>query len=155
MRKNWTSHLWSALLLSFAVGITSVLGAHADDRHGEHSQHIVIHLGHATDDLHAADMALHMGTNLAQHGARVTLFVDREGVRIADTRLPIETLTWAENNIGADYDALIAAGGQVVVCPGCAGNQSLTEESLRKGARLGTADSVAELMLSASKVIDF
>jgi sulfur relay (sulfurtransferase) complex TusBCD TusD component (DsrE family) len=100
-------------------------------------------------------MALHMAVNLAKHGARVTLFLDREGVRIADQRLPIDTLAWGESNVGADYDELVAAGVRVVVCPGCAANQSLTAEYLRKGAVMGTPDSVAELMLGASKVIDF
>jgi predicted peroxiredoxin len=155
MRTNWTNYLWTALILSVALGVTSVIPAHADDRHDDRTQEIVIHLGHATDDIHAADMALHMGTNLAKHGAHVTLFVDREGVRIADTRLPIDTLSWGENNIGADYDDFIAAGGKVLVCPGCASNQSMTEATLRSGARMGTPDSVAELLLSATKVIDF
>lgn len=152
-----TSHFLSVIMFSVALGMTSVglVAAHDDDQHADHAQSVVIHLGHATDDIHSADMALHMGTNLAKHGASVTLFVDREGVRIADSRLPIDTLTWGENNIGTDYNDFIAAGGRVLVCPGCAGNQALTAELLRKGASMGTPDSVAELMLSASKVIDF
>jgi predicted peroxiredoxin len=155
MRKM--SQFLAGVFFSLALGATgvSLIAAHADGRHGDHAQAIVIHLGHATDDIHSVDMALHMGTNLAKHGARVTLFLDREGVRIADQRLPIDTLTWGENNIGVDYDDFVAAGGQVLVCPGCAGNQSLTAEFLRDGAVLGTTDSVAQLMLSATKVIDF
>lgn len=157
MRKM--NHFLSGAIFSFALGLgttgVSLIPAHADDRHAEHAQSIVIHLGHATDDIHSADMALHMGANLAKHGASVTLFVDREGVRIADKRLPIDTLSWGENNIGADYSEFLAAGGQVLVCPGCAGNQSLTAELLRDGAIMGTPDSVAQLILSASKVIDF
>lgn len=156
MRTKISRFVFGVLLCSL-LGMTgvSLRAARADDGHTEHAQLVVIHLGHATDDIHTADMALHMGTNLAKHGASVTLFVDREGVRLADRRLPIDTLTWGENNIGADYDDFIAAGGRVVVCPGCAENQGLSAEQLRKGASMGTPDSLAELLLRASKVVDF
>ena len=155
MRK--LSHFLLGVLFSAVLGITglTLFAVHADDRHFDRRQSIVIHLGHATDDIHSADMALHMGTNLAQHGADVALFLDREGVRMADKRLPIEALTWGENNLGEDYEDFLAAGGRVVVCPGCAGNQALTAELLRNGAVMGTPDTVAELMLRASKVVDF
>jgi predicted peroxiredoxin len=152
MRRFVLNHVWSFLVVSLALGLTGAIVVHADR---EHPQHIVIHLGHATDDIHSADMALHMGANLANHGAQVLLFVDREGVRIADKRLPIDALTWGTNNIGEDYAAFIAAGGKVVVCPGCADNQALASEQLREGASMGTPDSVAEAILAASKVIDF
>jgi sulfur relay (sulfurtransferase) complex TusBCD TusD component (DsrE family) len=155
MRKYLISPLWSVVVASLALAIGGALAARAEGHPRERSQAIVIHLGHATDDIHSADMALHMGANLAKHGANITMFLDREGVRIADTRLPIDTLTWGENNVGEDYEAFVAAGGKTVVCPGCAQNQALTAEFLRKGASMGTPDSVAELLLAADKVIDF
>ena len=152
--RNWLSVL--AVSLALAAGSMYAARADADGvRHTQRQQSILIHLGHSTDDIHSADMALHMGTNLAKHGARVTMFVDREGVRIADKRLPIADLTWGTDNVGTDYSAFLAAGGLVVVCPGCAANQGLTSERLREGAVRGTPDSVAALMLEADKVIDF
>jgi sulfur relay (sulfurtransferase) complex TusBCD TusD component (DsrE family) len=150
----------SVLAIGLVLSVAAISASHANaespfKQRPSATQSIVIHLGHSTDDIHAADMALHMGANLLNHHARVTLFLDREGVRLADSRLPIETLTWSDNSIAEDFEAYIEAGGQVLVCPGCAANAGLTSALLRTGAVMGTPDTVAAAILGADKVIDF
>lgn len=153
--------LLSVLVVGMVVTVAAVTANRADGQSpaAKHrppaTQNILIHLGHSTDDIHAADMALHMGTNLLNHHAKVTLFLDREGVRLADSRLPIETLTWADNSIDEDLQAFLSAGGKILVCPGCAANAGLTPDLLRKGAMMATPDTVAAAILAADKVIDF
>lgn len=70
-----------AFALVVAPATSSSLTAHAHD-HAEDTQSVVVHLSHFTDDLHAAFMALNIGTMLAESGeAEVTLFLDLEAVR--------------------------------------------------------------------------
>ena len=118
------------------------------------AQEIVVHLGSFTNDLHAAFMALSLATNLQQSGASVTLFLDREGVRMADSRRG--DLTWGDSGaIADDLAAFSAAGGAIVLCPHCAHLGGVDAASLRPGAHIATPEEVAGLFLSADKVIDF
>ena len=55
---------------------------------------VVVHLGHFTDDLHGASMALSIANMLQKRKVPVTLFLDREGVRLVDARVP-QNLQWA------------------------------------------------------------
>jgi predicted peroxiredoxin len=116
---------------------------------------VVVHLGHFTDDLHGASMALGIATMLQQRDVPVTLFLDREGVRLADARVPND-LRWGGGRSIADaYAGFVKAGGQVLLCPHCAQAAGITAKDLRKGAVIGTDEAVAEAFVSASKVIDY
>lgn len=119
------------------------------------SQKVVVHLGHFTDDLHSAFMALSLATNMQKAGARVTVFLDREGVRLADQRERGD-LTWGDSGpVSRSMADFVAAGGKVLVCPHCAELAGMKAADLRQGAVWGSHEDVANLMLEAGKVIDF
>ncbi len=122
-------------------------------------QNIVVHLSHFTDDLHRASMAMNIATALLKAGADVTVFVDLEGVRLVDKKLP-KDLIWGvgEKKPTAQelYSAYIAAGGKIVVCPHCAHAAGIDKADLLTGAVLAKGpDEIAALMLAADKVIDY
>jgi predicted peroxiredoxin len=120
-------------------------------------QTIVMHLKHGTDDLHAAFMALKLGTNLQKRGAQVMLVLTLEGVRIADKNQPLN-LRWGSSpmTLAELYDQFVAAGGKVKVCPLCAEAAGLTASNLRSGAQLAQEDQdIPSLILAADKVMDF
>lgn len=141
--------LAAAVAFSFAAVTPAVASQH------DGPQKIVVHLSHATDDLHAASMALSIATALKKAGAEVSLFLDLEGVRLADSRLP-DDLRWGRGPTVAErFASFIEAGGSVVLCPHCARNAGLDASSLRKGAKIGTEASVPALFLAADKVLDY
>ncbi len=116
---------------------------------------VLVHLGHYTDDLHAASMALGIANLLQKQGAPVTIFLDREGVRLADARVP-QDLAWAGGStIAKRYQAFVDGGGTVLLCSHCAEAAGIDAGNLRKGAKLGTDASISAVFLAASKVIDY
>lgn len=120
-------------------------------------QNILIHLQHGTDNLHAAFMALKLGTALQTRGSQVVLVLTLEGVRIADKNQPLD-LRWGSNPItlGELYEQFVAAGGQIRVCPFCAEAVGMGVEDLRSGAQLAQeSQDIPSLLLSADKVLDF
>lgn len=115
----------------------------------------VMNLKHFTGDLHAAYMALKISNGMLAEGTDVTLFLNLEGVRLADLRQP-QDLAWGHStDLNGQYDAFVAAGGKVVVCPHCAMAVGLEAENLRAGARIADAKEVARLFASAGSVIDY
>jgi hypothetical protein len=78
--------LVAALSTTLSITPTSIAAQPAAARS---AGSVMVHLGSFTNDLHAAKMALKVATAMRQQGASVVLFVDREGVRLADTRQPI------------------------------------------------------------------
>jgi predicted peroxiredoxin len=120
------------------------------------AQRIVIHLSHAADDLTSAAMAIRIGTNLLSKEAQVTLLLDREGARLADTRQPLDLTTRRGKVLGEMYDGFVRAGGALLVCPHCAGAIGLTRETLRAGAAIAADDdAIAQLILDADKILDY
>jgi len=118
-------------------------------------QKIVVHLSHFTDDLHAAFMAVKLAGAMREKGADVTLFVDLEGARLADTRQP-QDMRWGHSDaLSVHYAALIKKGGRVLVCPHCAKAAGVTADSLRDGAKIGSEGEVADLLMAADKILDY
>ncbi|MEZ5938893.1 MAG: DsrE family protein [Hyphomonadaceae bacterium] len=156
IRKTLGSGIAAAALtlVPLVAGCASVVAPAAYAQQAE-KQSVVVHLGHFTDDLHSTFMALSLATNMQKAGAEVTVFLDREGVRLADATERGD-LTWGDS--GAVSEAMagfVAAGGKVMVCPHCAGLAGVSADKLRPGATIGSAADVAKLMLDADKVIDF
>lgn len=122
----------------------------------EEKTRTVVHLGHGTDDLHAVTMGLSIATSLAKRpGSSVTLFLDREGVRVADRRTPDDLRWGSSQTLEALFDGFVGAGGEVLVCPHCAAAVGVGASDLRKGARIGTEDEVAGRLLSADRILDY
>jgi predicted peroxiredoxin len=121
-------------------------------------QVIVVHLSKFTNDLHAAMMAVKLAKALQEQGAAVTLFLDLEGVRLVDTRQP-QDLSWGSgdsHSVNHMYDAFVKAGGKILVCPHCAKSAGMTAETLRTGAIIAKdAGEIADLLISASKILDY
>jgi predicted peroxiredoxin len=137
-----------------AAGCATIAAGPAYAQQAE-KQNVVVHLGSFTNDLHSAFMAFSLATNLQKAGANVTVFLDREGVRLADTRERGD-LTWGDSGpISKAMTDFTAAGGKVVLCPHCAELAGIAATNVRSGARMATHEEVAKLMLDADKVIDF
>lgn len=120
-------------------------------------QKILVKLGTGTNDLHAAVMALSLANGLQSAGAKVTLFLNLEAVRLADTRQPND-LVWGMkgHSISHLYDNFVKAGGKVLVCPHCAKVAGLSSKNLRKGAQIADSDhSVVDAILDADKILSY
>ena len=148
-RSGWSAALAGVLLLSL-FSLPSV--AFAEDA----AQKVMVHIGHATDDLHSASMGMSLARMLQRKGASVTVFLDREGVRLADEDMP-KTLGWGRkaDPVRAILADFVKAGGSVVLCPHCAEMAGVEADDLVEGARIGSDADVAELVLAADKVIDY
>lgn len=118
-------------------------------------QKVVVHLTHYTDHLHAVKMAVHLANKMQEMGAEVTLLLDLEGVRLADSRQPGD-LVWGHGEpISKELAAFVEAGGQMLLCPHCAEHAGITPAHLRPGARIGQMGELPKVILEAAKVLDY
>lgn len=120
------------------------------------TQNAVVHLSNLTNDLHAAFMAVKLGTAMQSGPANVTLFVDLEGVRLVDSEQPLD-LRWGPGHKGLAeyYDAFVASGGKVLVCPHCANAAGIDSDSLRPGAQIATEAQLVDMLAGADKILDY
>ncbi len=121
----------------------------------EDTQHVLTQLGHFTDDLHSAFMAVKLGIAVRKAGAEVTLFVNLEGIRAIDSRQPLNMRWGHTKTFAAFYDEFVEKGGAVVACPHCAKAVGIEDDRLRDSAVVATEDELAALILSADKVVDY
>ena len=157
MKRAFAINVLAAALvaLPLAAGCASVGTGPAHAQQAQQAQQVVVHLGSFTNDLHSTFMALSLATNMQKQGASVTVFLDREGVRLADARERGD-LTWGDSGpVSKALSDFTSAGGKVMVCPHCADLAGVKAADLRPGAQMGTHEGVAKLMLEADKVIDF
>jgi len=151
---NGWARVWIVVAL-VGMGLWVGLGVATSPLNAQNSEKIVVHLSHYTDDLHAVFMALKLAGGMQAQGAEVTLFLDLEGVHLADSGRP-RSLRWGEGPPLAEvYHQFIRAGGQVLLCPHCAQAAGLTEAELTNGARIGTFEEVTGTLLAASKIMDY
>jgi len=122
----------------------------------ESKQHVVIHLSHFTDDLHRCFMALKVANLMQSHGAQVTIFLDLEGVRLAERRQKLD-LQWGVKSppLSEYYEEFTEAGGKLVICPHCAKSARLGDMGLKKMAEIGTMKRIGEMLIEADKVMDY
>ena len=83
----------------------------------------------------------------------MTLFLDRDGVGLADAREP--GLSYAGVDVVELLETFIEGGGRVVLCPPGAAEAGVGRDQLRAGTEIGSPPVIAELMLEADVVIDF
>ena len=141
--------------LPLAAGCVSLGASPAYAQETAEQQNIVVHIGDFTNDLHSTFMGLSLATNLQKAGADVTVFLDREGVRLADTGERGD-LTWGDSGgVSEAFSGFSAAGGEILLCPHCAELAGMSEGDTRRGSRMATQDEVVALFLDADKVIDF
>ena len=141
--------LATLMLCLFAIGGIGRAAAQ------ETGQRIVVHLSHYTDNLHAVSMALSLSGNLQEGETSVTLFLDLEGVRLADARAP-KDLRWGTGpSVSEKLDSLLKAGGSILLCEHCASAAGIDTTKLIEGARIGSDAEVRETFRRATKVIDY
>jgi sulfur relay (sulfurtransferase) complex TusBCD TusD component (DsrE family) len=147
--------LYTLVIIPLAVGPLVALAPGHDTvaELQQNEKRAVVHLGSYGADLGTAGSAMLMAVNLQNNGADVTVFLDRDGVRLADTRQP--SLEYAGIDVVGLFDSFVAGGGRVVLCPPGAAHAGIGKDQLRPGAEIGSPPVIAELMLGADVVIDF
>lgn len=142
-----------SLALAAVFGIAASHAVSAPQR--ESKQKVVVHLSHFTDNLHAVKMAVHLAVKMQELGAEMTLLLDLEGVRLADSRQPQELIWGKGEPISQEAAAFVKLGGQMLLCPHCAAHCGITATHLRPGARIGKDGELARTILAADKVLDY
>ncbi len=143
-----------AMFVLSAIALTA--GEPAKEVPSASKQAIVVHLSHFTDDLHRCFMALKTANLLVGEEADVTLYLDLEGVRLAERRQNLD-VTWgsSDKTLGTIYEEFTAKGGKAKLCPHCAQGARLGPMSLRRNAQIATEDELRRMWLDASKVINY
>jgi sulfur relay (sulfurtransferase) complex TusBCD TusD component (DsrE family) len=139
----------AACALACAAALTLAAPAAAQDQ----AKHVVVHIGQYSNDLHSAAMGLGLAGLLQERGARVTVFLDREGVRLAETGQPL--LIYGDTDTGELLRTFIDGGGRVLVCPHCAQLGGVEAAELRPGIEMGTRAAVADLIMAADLVVSY
>lgn len=154
----------STFSYSLVIVLAVLSSAHAGSS-GSARQSIVIKLDEFTkgtwsqsaNEWHPVCMALGLGSNLlgAKKKPQVTLFLNLEGVYLADVMETLSDKQCGMKSLDTLWTDFQSVGGQIMVCPGCAKTAGLTEADLREGAKMGDHESVGNLFLDAQKVIDY
>jgi predicted peroxiredoxin len=143
----------SLVLTAVLAGLAFAPLTHAQK--AKEQEIIVIHLSKFGNDLHAVNMALKIAAAMRQAKAKVTLFLDLEGVRLVDKGQPLSLKWGTGKSVGELYTAFVSAGGNTLVCPHCANAAGLTDRDLRKGAKITSEEALAKLLLKADKIMDY
>jgi len=116
----------------------------------------IVHLSNYSNNPHAAFMALQAAQALQNGGSNVILFLDLEGIRLADSRVPFEA-GWGSADASTQklYESFTKNGGQVLVCAHCASVGGLDAKSLRHDARMASGAEFANAVQSSAHIIDF
>lgn len=132
-------------------------------------QNIVVRLGHfdaanwedpfaGGHNWQPACMAVMMANHMLGEKNHVTLFLDLQGVELADTDNGSDLSGYAcmMGTLQEGWDNLVNHGADIVVCPNCAVVGDVTEETLREGAHIADGPTeVSRIFLEADKVIDY
>ncbi len=143
------------LMFTIFALLATLQPARATDSDSE-TQQVVVHLSSFTEDLHRCFMALKVAGLMQEHGAEVTIFLDLEGVRLAERRQQLD-MTWGSNptKLSEHYDTFITAGGKLILCPHCAQSAHIGDGGLKRNAEIGTPQSLGKMLMDADKVIDY
>ncbi|MCC5793184.1 MAG: DsrE family protein [Chromatiales bacterium] len=133
--------------LAFLAFATVAPQAQAQERN------VVVHLGSYNEDLASALMALALANNLQKASATVTVYLDRNAVRMAETRQPLHRV--ADRDLDPIVSEFVRGGGRFLVCGHCADIAGLASEGIRPGFTIGSADDIVKMFMAADIVIDF
>ena len=86
----------------------------------------------------------------------MTLFVDLEGVRIAERKQELK-FNWGPDSptLAELYEKFAAGGGKVLVCPHCAKSAHVTDPGLKRNAQIATLPMLGKMLIEADKVMDY
>ena len=141
--------LLTVLALSVALGAFLPTPSHAQ----EAEKTVVVHIGQYSNDLHSATMGVSLAHKMQEAGAQVTIFVDREAVRMGEQGQP--PLTYGDSDLDTLLSNYLDGGGSVLVCPHCAELGGVEPSELRDGFEMGTQESITELFMNADTVVDY
>lgn len=120
------------------------------------SQHILIHMKEYIAGIHETYMGLELADRLQRDGAKVTVWLELQAVRLADDRVTRGMNPKPGSRAFSEiYKSFIDHGGRILVCHHCAGMQDLDQEHLRTGAKFVGVDEVARAVLEADKILDY
>jgi len=119
----------------------------------EAEKNVVVHIGQYSNDLHSATMGVSLAHKMQEAGAQVTIFVDREAVRMGEQGQPL--LTYGDSDLDALLANYLDGGGSVLVCPHCAELGGVESGELRSGFAMGTTESITALFMNADTVISY
>jgi predicted peroxiredoxin len=146
----------SVFVVSLSLLLIPVVSGAADS--AKPIQKVFLKLDHGTDDLHSVMMALKLAQGMTSKGAKVTVFLNLESVRIADKRQPLD-LSWGKSGghtVLELLESLISNGVDVLVCPMCAKNAGIETKDLRKGTRIASSmEEIAASILEADKTLNY
>lgn len=101
-------------------------------------------------------MALGVAKMLAAKGNDITIFLNLDAVRLADSRQPLTLKAGMRDGTLEDtWNAAVKAGVKFIACPMCSKNAGITKENLRKGVIFGNAKIVSGAMLAADKIVNY
>ena len=148
-------YLAALTIVVLATMAPSNSDAHETTVDGE-GQKVVVHLSHFTDDLHRCFMALKVANLMQEHGADVTIFLDLEGVRLAERRHELN-LTWGPDSppLAEHYEKFVNGGGKVLLCPHSAKSARIGDMGLKKNAEIGTTSDLGQMLIDANKIMDY
>lgn len=127
----------------------------APPRREARTQSVVVHLTKAPNqDPHAVFMALSMANALQRAGAPVTLFLDLEGVRLADSLTPSD-FRMGKTSAAELFDNFVNAGGRVALCSHCVQLAGMESSTLRRGANVLSDAALVRLVTGADQIIDY
>ena len=136
--------LVSAIAL-FLISVTHVIASDSDAS-------LFVNL--TSDDLDRAAMAINFSTRVRQQkNIPVTLFLNVQGVRIADKRLP-QKIHPNGKSLKQMLFIFMESGGKVIVCPMCMKNVGgMTKENLVAGVAVGSADNTWPAMFAEDATV--
>lgn len=103
-----------------------------------------------------AGMALELARNVLKQGHEVTVFLNVDGVGIASTDIPQAANGVTGKSLQMMLEDVIAAGGQVIVCPMCMRQAGIDESELIKGVKVGRPELTLPAMLGENtRVISY
>lgn len=117
---------------------------------------MIVHMKHYTDDLHSAYMALELAERLQSLGSQVTLLLDLEGARFADSDPGVAGIRGPGKRSFSDaFEAFRRSGGRSLVCHHCADHNGIEPEGLRKGVEIASLDAIAKAVMSSERIIEY
>ncbi len=148
--------VYGTILAILLMSISPLQLTAEDQQTAEKPEKVVVHLSHFTDDLHRCFMAFKMANLMQQHGADVTVFLDLEGVRLAERRQLLD-MTWGPESppLAKHYEEFTEAGGKVILCPHCAKSARIGSGALKRNAEIATMPSLGKLLVQADKIMDY
>ena len=108
----------------------------------------------STDEIDHAAMAVSFATKVLKNTEKpVTIFLNVDGVRLADTSIP-QNIHKSEKTLGQMLTNFMAEGGVVLICPFCMKNVGgIAEDELLEGVIIGSPEYTLSAMFAENVTV--